>query len=649
MAKDDNYNRDEKFDNKAMMWEKRYTSASTHQESMFKRYAQWYDTMYAVINTDDFAPWRSKIFIPILSSKAWNLISKLLDVKPGFRVRLREEDMDNEEAEDIVAKIQRKLAYDYDNPNLEEPVRAKLLGPLMDAVVCGMGVAKVPWRTEKRTYYTHPIDPVTESLDMSKQVAKTRRIEMNDLEPVNIFNVFFAPSATSFYSSPWIIIREFKTLSELYDINNAKGVEIYKNLDRLKGVRADSDRWATYNVSRNRLTNTEDVLAADETVDQIELFECYDLKTNHICTYAKATNAEKSDKEQSTWVEIRRQKNPYWHGRFPLTPFYIKRKPHTVFGEGIFEVAHRLQAGINDVFNHYLDNFNLSVDGMVMVDEDSQVEEYLVQPGGEMVYRGNPPQQFKFPEPNPAQISLVMTEIQKAIENVTISSYATGTPDSSSDSTQGTATGIIRLQEAAGDIIGFMRANFRQSLKQIGWFWLSNNQQFLSSEITIPTMENGVEGSATVRPEDFQYEFELTIDEASMEPLSKQEQRENFLLFVAQLTQLQKSSIEQATTEGTPPMAIDYVNIASEMADKFGFQDFQRFFTQGQIQPPAPMGMEGGTPPMPADKPGPAPNPMGDMIEQAMQMNTPPLGMIDDVPSDMAEIPLPPGAAGGLA
>lgn len=96
-------------------------------------------------------------------------------------------------------------------------------------------------------------------------------------------------------------------------------------------------------------------------------------------------------------------------------------------------------------------------------------------------------------------------------------------------------------------------------------------------------------------------------------------------------------------------MAIDYVNIASEMADKFGFQDFQRFFTQGQIQPPAPMGMEGGTPPMPADKPGPAPNPMGDMIEQAMQMNTPPLGMIDDVPSDMAEIPLPPGAAGGLA
>jgi hypothetical protein len=49
--------------------------------------------------------------------------------------------------------MQLKLEYDYDNPTLDEPIRDKLLNCLVDAVVTGTGVAKVPWHVKTKKKY----------------------------------------------------------------------------------------------------------------------------------------------------------------------------------------------------------------------------------------------------------------------------------------------------------------------------------------------------------------------------------------------------------------------------------------------------------------------------------------------------------------
>lgn len=569
-----------KKENKSQVWKERYSIAVKNQEGMFNKFAKWFDLMYATVNEENIALWRSKVFIPVIASKAWNLIAKFVNLKPGFEVSLRDPDpmpdipeeieedpvlkqeyikAENEriqELKDRATKMQKKLEYDYDNPKLSETVRDKLLAPLVDAVVTGTGVAKVPWHIKTHKRYERIIGE-DGTVDLTKEKLIESQYGCNDLIPVNIFNVFVAPGSPNLYDAPWVIIKEYKTISQL------KKANVYSNLNQLENAHAEADQFAQYKKSRNRLTNDQDPVVADKTLDYVAIYECYE--GDMIYTYADAGTKGGSDQP---WVEIRQQKNPYWHGKFPLVKFVVKQRPHDFWGEGLFEVTERLQSAVNDVFNHYMDNWNLSVDGVWMNEESSNVNDFIIQPGGVITYRGTAPQPARIPEPNANSVQIVMQNIQKAIEDATISSYAMGAPNSATDKTGGTATGIMRLQEAAGDIISFMRANFQQTIRQIGQMWLSNNQQFVDQPMVINDGANPL----IIKPGDLQGDMELKIDDASMESISKEDQKNNYLAFVNQTLQLQNASVQQAQLAGTKPLVIDFQELFETTADKFGIK-----------------------------------------------------------------------------
>jgi hypothetical protein len=62
---------------RAELWQTRFTRAENNQEALFKKVSKYYDIMYAIQNTDNVAPWRAKIFVPVMASKAWDLIARL--------------------------------------------------------------------------------------------------------------------------------------------------------------------------------------------------------------------------------------------------------------------------------------------------------------------------------------------------------------------------------------------------------------------------------------------------------------------------------------------------------------------------------------------------------------------------------------------
>ncbi len=103
-------------------WQSRYQQAVNNQEKMFRRFAKWYDLMYAAINTKDYAPWRSKVYLPILASKAWAMIAKLQSLSPGFEVGLYGDDAEKEGAEEMADKAQWKIEHDWNNPMFDEPM-----------------------------------------------------------------------------------------------------------------------------------------------------------------------------------------------------------------------------------------------------------------------------------------------------------------------------------------------------------------------------------------------------------------------------------------------------------------------------------------------------------------------------------------------
>lgn len=576
----------EKYSDRSNLWSRRYEVASDNQEPRFKKIASWYDLMYAAINTKDYAPWRSKVFIPILASKQWSMIAKFIGLKPGFEVSLRDPEIEDDRIREVAEKAEQKLEYDYDNPCFEEPMRDKLFAPLMDAGVGGLGIAKTPWVKKTQTSYKRPVDETT-GIDLSKEVVTDTETGYNDLIPVNIFNFFYAPNARSIQGAQWLMIREFKTLDDLKGLNDANGGKLYKNLESIKDMRASADKWAQYNRARDRIQNSADPIADDDTLDQVEIFECYDKQKGTIETYAVGKNAGKTQ-----WVCIRNQQNPYWHRKYPIVPFYVRRRPYQLWGQGLFEDTERLQSAVNDVFNHYLDNWSLAADGMLFIEENSDVDDYVVQPGGHVTYRGTKPEQFKFPDPNPAAFNQVFSTIEGAIEAATISPYAQGTPNAATDKTAGTASGIARLQEAAGDLIGFMRANFQTSVRTVGQMWLSNNQQFMAKPLTVMANVDGKKQPTTISPEDLQYEMDLRVDDASMEPPSKQDKLQKAIAYQDRSLALQQASFTQAQTIGTPPLAFNFAAMFDEMSQDFDKKNSEKFILPPDQIPPPPQAPE---------------------------------------------------------
>lgn len=576
---------------RASVWQTRFENRKNKMQRLFEDAQKYYDIMYAVQNTSKISPWKSKVYVPVLASKAWDLISRMSDVVPLFNVTIKNElEIDDGTGQfrtpEVVLerqkRIEAKLHYDY-NCSGDEPMKLRVFDPLVDCVVAGTGYAYAPWVLEDKKVKGRRFDE-NGMMDNENVVTKKTATGHNDFRGINFFNVFPA-DADSFYEAPYLIVRGYKPLVDM------KKRGIYENLEDVNtDVNEDMD-FEQYNVSRNRVVNEEDRTNRDESVEMVTYFECYERteKGIQLTVYAEGRD---NGGETTPWVQIRKPSYPYWHDMFPVVPFYARKKSYSVFGESLFENNRTLQSATNDLFNHYLDNWNLSIESMIMYEDGTLTNDFIIEPGGEVTFTGEAPKQFKFPEPNPQQLSVVMNVLEKGIENATFSQYASGVPNSSQDKTQGTAYGVKTITEAATTKIGFFRDNFKQSMSVLGRIWLSNLQQFSDDPSEIRRVVNGREIPDVVMPSDYQGEIELGIDDDSMTPLSKQEKREMHSMMLQEIMMMQKAAMEQAALFKQPSDVprLNFHEIVEETARLYSSKDVDRFLLDSnvEIQPDPP-------------------------------------------------------------
>lgn len=545
-------------------WSGRFEIAKTYQLPLFEKWAKWYDDMYAHVTNPAMAPWRSKVYMPIISSKVWDLISRFIQYRPGWDVAVRtlpvntlDKETFNLYMDDMnkkVEKVRMKLNYDYDCPLMEEPIQDELLGVMLDAAVTGQGLGRVPYLSKLTEYRQYMKGD--SGVDYSKVKNDAATEGYNAFTGVNIFNFFLKPGAKGLQRSPWVIIADQVPVYEL-----EKDPKIDKAALKTLKTGAIVNEFAQYEASRNRLITTQDSAGLDTTVQMAQVYECWDKEFNELVLYGLGGTG---------WVELYRGTNVYWHKKYPLVAFYIRRKPYQFWGESIFENSETLQSAINDIFNHFMDSHNMA-DGMVAIEEGSVVEPYIIEPAGELRYRGEMPKQFKFPSPDANNVQIAMNLINGSIENATISQYASGVPNSANDQTQGTATGVTRMMEAAAEKVGFMRSNFRRSWREVGQMWLSNTQQFMRTDVVYEQTKNGEKQTEIIRPEDLMGIFGVKIDDGSFEPISKDQKRTDFLAFVGALQAWQTSSIAQAerTQQPTDALRLDWNEIVVRGSEHF--------------------------------------------------------------------------------
>lgn len=559
----------------AATWKKRFSVAESNQERLFKRFSQWYDAFNARVDFNT-APWRSKPYLPIIAQQVWALIAKFSSLRPGFEVRLRDNDAENDaELEERANIAEKKLEYDYDCPYMSETMRDKIASVMIDACITGTGIAEVTWKTFKKVRRERIVDE-NGFADLTQERVYESLVGYNDFEPVNIFNVFAAPGAEDLYNAPWIIIRSFTPIAELKKMNNEKGGDFYQNLNKLSPDPVYGN-FTTYNNARNRFTNEE---PSDETVDTATIYKCYEGDTLYVF------GEDKSATGQGGWVLLRQTKNYYWHGKYPLVKFHVKKRPYSFWGQGLAELAYRLQVIYNDIFAHYLDAWNLTNNPSFWAREDAEVNDYVIEPGIINTYRGDAaPQKIDMKDPDANALQALISIIQQSIEGVTASQYATGMANSAQDKTKGTATGILKLQDAAGDIVSYLRENLTTSLVTVGKMWFSNNQQFLDRPVPITINDKGTRTNIDVTPADLKGDAEIYVDAASMLPKSDEEKRNDTQAQLQGILQLQQSSISQAQLTGTDPLYINFNEAAEMYGEGFDNKNIQSILlTPEQIQ-----------------------------------------------------------------
>lgn len=555
---------DEIIEKRSHLWADRLSDAEGVQKSFQSKWGEWYDMMYASTQTDKMALWKSKAFLPILAGKVWDLVSRFVQYKPSWAVELYNlpVSMSSEALQAYLTqvyqnydKVKMKMDYDYNDPVRRVPIQDEFFSVLVDSIVTGTGIARVNFEEVTIESREHPLNDMNQ-VDITLENVTTVQRGFNNFESVNIFNFYIDPSATDLQTAGWIVVQDVATKAELLAHPEFDKAAI----EQIKfGVINDST--ATYQKSKIRYLNTQDPASGDTKEKKVHILDCWDGEANTHTVYAVS-------EDKKHFVELLHEDNPYWHQKYPYVPFRIRRKPHLFWGESFFENSESLQSAMNDLFNHYMDNLNLS-DGMIAIEEGSVVEPYMIEPGGEFRYRGERPTQFKFPEPNPAQLTTVMNEIQGVIENITISQYASGVPNSATDTTQGTATGVTRLMEAATEKIGMMRQNIRRSWAEVGNMWLVNSQQFMVEPVVY--QKNTYKGSVTemITPEDIRGNFVLRIDENSFEPISEDQMRSNYIEYIANLQNWANASREQAQANGNTEgiISIDYAHAAERLSE----------------------------------------------------------------------------------
>lgn len=530
----------------------------------------------------------SNLFIPIVFSAIETVLPRIVEAvfasRPYLAMLPREpEDVDN-------AKIMETL-IDYQLVDKMNIVR-KFSDFIRECLIYGTAVAKVTWRFETRPKIVRvpKYEVFGVKFGETTQEEKTVFYDDPEFEPIDIFDFFIDPDATSIDDAAYCIQRSYRSLSYL---KNQADNGIYENIDKLEGVSGSGSL-----TSGERASDIG--LGASSGGKKLEVLEYW--TDDRVITVVERQ------------VVIRDIKNPYYHRRKPFINIVDIPVPHEFYGIGEVEPIEYMQYAYNDFVNQIMDNMNLSINKMWIANSQSDIDPtQLISKPGHVIWAedvtGDLREVALSDTTGPAFNMLGLIEQQT--QNVLgVFDYIKGATPSRAE----TATTVTSLQEAAN-----MR--FKQKirtievmgLRELGRFMIQLNQQFVDRERVIRIV--GEEGQMffEVDPGEINGEFDLIPVGSSVDPVANKFSRQNQLMNLY-------------NTVGMNPM-INQQEFLKIIFDAYDIKEQTRL-----INPMPPMDPN-------AAQPGPVPEGM-----ETLEGGMPPQPPLPDMPMPPPEEPLSPEA-----
>lgn len=441
----------------------RHYRLSTEDLDVRRRDFDKKDVLFRSFISKNNWPYRAVVFDPRIFTILYEKTARILANKPRGRMQPRES------GDALGAKINNELLnfqWDDNERVNESPMLAKWALMDLNARKYGASFALCKWHYQRQ---------VTTDKDGNKK--SIMFFDGPNFKPWNNRDVLHNPSYPSIKN--WIQLRDYVTLAELQDVNDAaRSKPVYKNLDLLKqaieqeGKGTGDQRSTNYTVKNLSIKGLQDFLGRDQTFKTVEVITEY--RPNRWVTFAPKHG-----------IIIRDIPNPYVHGQIPVVQLKYYPVDDDIYGLSEIEPVEKLQNAINAVLNQYLDAINMSLYSPLKVKNTAgAVAMHTLEFGpGKKWLMNDPATDVIAHQQNTAGIPefgntyrFLVGALQEAMgETSAITSSASpGMADKTATEIKDTA-----VSRSARD--NFNQIFLAEALKKQMMFWFKMNQQFLFS------------------------------------------------------------------------------------------------------------------------------------------------------------------------
>jgi hypothetical protein len=412
----------------ASYWNYKFKDAMVHKAPYTKKWQQYMDAYHGEYFKDKKRPeYKSNLVSNYIFSIIETIRPIMLDNDPKFQSMPRQP-----EGMRFSEDLQEAFSYEWDR----EKMSRKLYKELITTLVMGTSIFFQPWDSK------------------DKQIKAV---------PVNPFNIFPDPLATTIEDAEYIIYAS------------------YRHVERLKRLFPQkADKLSGGDINYGELVHNNDENAKiDSQVLVLEVWtrDYESLESENGETRQKYPNGRVITLCPEIGVVLTDKANPYEDKEFPFTLIKDYDIPGKFWGEGEVEQLLSPQKYMNELNNAILDNAKTTANMPWIVDKNAGIPKGAITGRPGLILRKNPGSEVRREQP-PSLPAFVVNAVETYKGDMEQISGIFDSLKGNSETGVYTAQGILALQEAGQARIRLKVKILEDALGEMARKWFSRMRQF---------------------------------------------------------------------------------------------------------------------------------------------------------------------------
>lgn len=459
----------------ASLWNMKFKNAMIQKAPYTKRWTKYMDAYNGeYFKNENLPDYKSNLVSNYIFSIVETVRPIMLDNNPKFQSMPRQP-----EGLPFSNDLQEALMYEWDR----EGMNKKLYKELINMLVFGTSVFFLPWDSDDKNVKAIPVNP---------------------------FNIFPDPLATSVEDAEYMIYASYKNAEKLKRAFPDKA-------ERLNGGHINYSELVQDN-DRNAMINNQ-ILVLEVWTRDYQTEE--NIKGNEKIIKRKYPNGRVITLCPEIGIILSDKPNPYEDGKLPFELLKDYDVPNKFWGEG--EVTQLLspQKYMNELNNSILDNAKATANMPWIIDKNAGIGygKITARPG--LVIRKNPGSEVRR-EQAPQMPMYVVNAVETYKNDIEQISGIYNTLKGENSSGVYTAQGILALQEAGQVRIRLKVKLLEESLGCIAQMWFSRMRQYWKEDRWLNvTRADGSYDLKKFVTKALQYDYDIKISAGSTMPVNR--------------------------------------------------------------------------------------------------------------------------------